>query len=67
MNSKVQNPVEEVSLSRVIRGGFYLYLTSIVNNAAGFLYWLVILTIGGSEILGYTSTTVGLATLTTGI
>ena len=67
MNSNVQNPVEEVSISRVVRGGFYLYLTSIVNNAAGFLYWLVILTIGGSEILGYTSTTVGLATLTTGI
>jgi len=67
MNSNVQNHVEEVGISRVVRGGFYLYLTSIVNNAAGFLYWLVILTIGGSEILGYTSTTVGLATLTTGI
>ena len=67
MDSKVQNPVEEVSISRVVRGGFYLYLTSIVNNASGFLYWLVILTIGGSEILGYTSTTVGLATLTVGI
>ena len=66
MHSNVQNPIEEVSISRVVRGGFYLYLTSIVNNASGFLYWLVILTIGGSEILGYTSTTVGLATLTIG-
>ena len=57
----------KVGLGGIVRSGLYLYLSSLVNNVSGFLYWTVILAIGGSEILGYTSAVVGLASLITGI
>lgn len=58
---------EEPTLTHVIRGGIFLYLSSIVNNVSGLLYWLVILAIGGSAILGYTSATIGLSSLVAGL
>lgn len=51
----------------VVRGGFWLYGSSIVNNFSGFLYWMVLSSLAGSEVLGLTSATVGLATLFAGI
>jgi len=30
------------SLRRVVRGGLWLYLRSLVNNLSGFIYWMVI-------------------------
>ena len=49
------------SLTRVVRGGLWLYLRDIANNLSGFIYWMAISTIGGIEIVGLTSSTVALA------
>ena len=58
---------EEPTVSHIVRGGVWLYLSNIVGNVSGLLYWLVILAVGGSAILGYTSATIGLSTLVAGI
>ncbi len=55
------------SVGRVVRGGFWLYGVNIINSVSGFLYWLVISILAGSETLGFTSATVGLATLIIGL
>ncbi len=55
------------SVGRVVRGGFWLYGSSIVNNFFGFLYWMVISALAGSEVLGFTSATIGLASLINGL
>ncbi len=54
-------------VSRVVRGGFWLYGSSIINGLMGFLYWLVISVIAGSEVLGTTSAVVGFSTLVAGV
>ena len=54
-------------ISRVVRGGLWLYGSSIVANFSGFIYWMVISAIAGSEALGLTSATVGLASLINGL
>ncbi len=59
--------IEEFGISKVVRGGFWLYVNSIVNNLAGFAYWLVISAMAGAEVLGVTSAVVGLASLVAGI
>ena len=51
----------------VVRGGFWLYGSSLVNNFSGFLYWMVISAIAGSEVIGFTSATVGFASLINGL
>ena len=51
------------SLARVVRGGLWLYLRSLVNNLSGFIYWMAISTIGGAEIVGLMSATVALASV----
>ena len=56
-----------LSVSDVVRGGFWLYASSIVNNVFGFIYWSVISRIGGSTIIGLTSATIGLASLVIGV
>ncbi|HDD64241.1 MAG TPA: hypothetical protein ENF53_03700, partial [Thermoprotei archaeon] len=55
------------SLTRVIRGGLWLYLRSLVNNLSGFIYWMVISAVGGAEIVGFTSATVALAGMVTSV
>ncbi len=52
-------------LARVVRGGLWLYLRSLVNNLSGFIYWMVISLIGGAGIVGLTSATVALAGIIT--
>ena len=54
-------------IGRVVRGGFWLYGSSIVNNFSGFIYWMIISALAGSEALGLTSATVGLAGLINGL
>ena len=49
------------SLTRVVRGGLWLYLRSLADNLSGFIYWMAISAIGGAEIVGLTSATVALA------
>lgn len=51
---------------RVIRGGLYLYLRSIVNNLTGFAYWLVISAIAGPSVLGLTSLVAATASFISG-
>ena len=36
------------SLTRVVRGGLWLYPRSLVNNLSGFIYWMVNGFAGGS-------------------
>ena len=55
------------SLTRVVRGGLWLYLRSLVNNLSGFIYWMAISAIGGAEIVGLTSATVAFASIVTGL
>jgi O-antigen/teichoic acid export membrane protein len=55
------------TVPNIIRGGFWLYLSSLVNNASGFLYWMIISAIAGPNTLGYTSATISFAILITGI
>ena len=55
------------SLTRVVRGGLWLYLRSLVNNLSGFIYWGAISAIGGAEIVGLTSATVALASVVSGL
>ncbi len=54
-------------VGRVVRGGFWLYLSGLVNNLQGFIYWLVISWIAGGSVLGLTSTTVGIASVISGL
>lgn len=54
-------------VARVIKGGFWLYASMLVNNISGFIYWLIISKIAGSTILGLTSATIGLASLVNGM
>jgi len=49
------------SLTKVVRGGLWLYLRSLVNNLSGFIYWMAISAIGGAEIVGLTSATIAFA------
>lgn len=54
-------------IGKIVKGGMWLYLSSIVNNVGGFIYWLLISRIAGSSILGLTSATVSLASLLIGV
>jgi len=54
------------SLGRVVRGGFWLYASTVVSNLLGLVYWMAISAVGGAEVLGITSTVVGLATVISG-
>ena len=58
---------DSISISRVVRGGFWLYGSSIIGSFSGFIYWMIISAIAGSETLGLTSATVGLAGLVNGL
>lgn len=58
---------ETYVLGKVVRGGVWLYATSVTNNAFGFVYWLLISKIAGPSVLGTTSAIVGAASLVTGL
>ncbi|RLG88893.1 MAG: hypothetical protein DRO18_00465, partial [Thermoprotei archaeon] len=53
-------------VGRVFRGGVWLYLSNIVINVFGFVYWFVISAVAGPGVLGVTSAIVGLASLVAG-
>ncbi|MCD6369414.1 MAG: hypothetical protein J7L38_06430 [Thermoproteales archaeon] len=55
------------SIRRVVRGGFWLYATSLTGSILGFLYWLVISKFTEPETLGYATTTTSIASLLTGV
>ncbi|RLG80995.1 MAG: hypothetical protein DRO40_10320, partial [Thermoprotei archaeon] len=56
-----------LSISDVVRGGFWLYTSSIVNNLSGFFYWMVISATGGPGVVGVVSAVVGFASLIVGL
>ncbi len=53
--------------SRIIRGGFWFYLSNVVVSVMGFIYWMIISVIAGPSVLGYTSAIVSLSFLLNGI
>ena len=53
------------ALGKVFKGGFWLFLANVVTAVSGFIYWVVISIVGGVEVLGYTSTVIGLSSLFT--
>ncbi len=57
---------ERFILGRVVKGGMWLYGTSMINNLSGFVYWMIISRIAGSSVLGTTSAIVGVASLMNG-
>ncbi len=59
--------IEKVSrVKDVVRGGFWLYGSTLINNFMGFIYWMIISAIGGSEVLGITSAVIGFASIISG-
>ncbi|RLE79104.1 MAG: hypothetical protein DRJ52_09105 [Thermoprotei archaeon] len=58
---------ELTTVSKVLKGGSWLYLSSIFTNFFGFIYWFAISVIGGPSVLGYTSAIIGLASLINGV
>jgi len=44
----------------------WLYASTVVSNLLGLAYWMTISAVGGAEVLGITSTVVGLATVING-
>jgi len=54
------------SLTRVVRGGLWLYLRDLANTLSGFIYWMAISAVGGAEIVGLTSATIALASIVSG-
>ena len=54
-------------VGKLVRSGFWLYLSSLTNNLSGFIYWLLISRLAGPRILGLTTATIGLAALVTGV
>jgi len=58
---------EQSVVSKVLKGGSWLYLSNILNNIFGFVYWFVISIIGGPSVLGYTSAVIGLASIIIGL
>lgn len=59
--------VAVLGIGRVVRGGVWLYGSSIVNNVSGFFYWMLITVVGGSGVIGVTSAIVGFASLISGL
>ena len=56
-----------MSLGKIVRGGLWLYLSSLTNNILGFFYWMIISAIGGSTVLGITTAIVGFSSMITSI
>ena len=54
-------------MGKLVRSGFWLYLSSLTNNLSGFIYWILISRLAGPRILGLTTATIGLAALVTGV
>ncbi len=54
-------------VGKLVRSGFWLYLSSLTITLSGFVYWLVISRIAGPKILGLTTAVIGLASLFNGI
>jgi len=52
-----------LSVQKVVRGGLWLFIDSILIYSIGYIYWLIISRIGGASIVGYASTTTSLATI----
>ncbi|MCS7108791.1 MAG: oligosaccharide flippase family protein [Sulfolobales archaeon] len=44
------------SVSMIVRGGFWLYAGSIIDNFSGFLYWMLVSTLVGPTAIGIAST-----------
>ena len=57
---------EQKIVSKILKGGSWLYLSNILTNLFGFIYWFTISIIGGPTVLGYTSAIIGLASLING-
>ena len=56
-----RDEVSSTTIVSIIKSSFWLYGVSILNNLFGFVYWFAISRIGGAQLLGLTSATVGLA------
>ncbi len=50
-----------MSVQKVVRGGLWLYIDTILTYSIGYIYWLIISRIGGASIVGYASTAISLA------
>lgn len=54
-------------LASIVRGGFWLYGVSLVNNVGGFLYWIIMSRITPPQALGITSAIIGVAQVAVGL
>ena len=56
-----------MSFRKIVRGGTFLYLRLLIGQMIGFVFWVIVSIIGGSEILGIASAISGLAAMLAGI
>lgn len=56
-----------LNLFKILRASFWLYISNIINNLCGFLYWMVISYITSASTVGIISAIVGFASLISGI
>ncbi|MEQ9716184.1 MAG: MATE family efflux transporter, partial [Candidatus Asgardarchaeum sp.] len=49
-----------LTLGKVVVGGFWLYLDTILVNLIGYVYWLIIGRISGPDVVGYASATLSI-------
>ncbi|MEM0453674.1 MAG: polysaccharide biosynthesis C-terminal domain-containing protein [Sulfolobales archaeon] len=53
------------SIGKVVAGGFWLYLSSIIDNFSGFIYWMIVSALVGPTAIGIASTISSLSGLIT--
>ncbi|MCQ5363271.1 MAG: hypothetical protein NO482_07720, partial [Candidatus Methanomethylicia archaeon] len=56
-----------MSLSRVIRGSLWLYISSIASNFLGYIYWLLAARFVDASTVGTGAAVVGVSSLITGL
>ena len=52
-----------LTFGKVVSGGFWMYLDTIVVSVVGYVYWVLIGTVGGPSIIGFASATISLAAI----
>ncbi|MCD6484117.1 MAG: hypothetical protein J7L47_03285, partial [Candidatus Odinarchaeota archaeon] len=52
-----------LTFGKVVSGGFWMYLDTIVVSVIGYVYWFLIGTVGGPSIIGFASATISLAAI----
>ncbi len=53
----------QLGFGRVVRGAFYLYVSTLITSVLGYVYWLVVSKLTSPEVVGLASTAVSVAVI----